>query len=392
MRIWPVLYPRHEEMVHYGPWLAPFVAESLEANPALAGTSTEPSRFSEESLFKPGGRQDEYGLLGFRRQFLLWTDVGGTEEKPLKLRDCPVVDIPPPSLNVPLKVPSSVHWNTIPENRCTGLEVDALNGDSELFYPLSTTDYREYWMGPDNVVIMVDPSGKGTDETAWAAMCVLAGRVYVLEIDGRMEGFTEATMAAIALCAKRWRANRVRIEKNFGGGMFTELFKPALKKLDYGCAIEEEFATGQKEARIIDSLEGLVTSHRLIFNKAALVADHGVRYAKIEDTKQRNYRFTYQFTRITRESGCLAHDDRVDAVAAGAKLFLGQLSRQVSDAEAEARAQNLDEEIQRMIDYRKKVGLPVLGHNGGPPMDRRLGGMIVDTGGLSGSPLFRGRR
>lgn len=391
MRIWPVLYPREEEMIHYGPWLAPLIGQALEANPALAGTSTEPARFSEDALFKPGGRLDEYGRLGFNRQFLLWTDVGGSDTKPLKLRDCPVVDIPAPQGALPLKVPSSVHWNTIPSNRCVGLEVDALNGDSEMFYPLDTSDYRELWQEPEKTVLIVDPSGTGKDETAWAVEAELYGNVFVLDWNGRLEGFTADTMMAIAVDAKKWKVQRIRIEKNFGGGMFAELLRPYLLKVGHQCAIEEEFATGQKEARIIDALEGLVTSHRLIFNTAPLKADYQVRYGHVEDAKRRNYRLTYQFTRITREANCLPHEDRLDALASGAKMFLGQLSRQTADAEQSAKQHSLEELQRAMIEERRKQGLPLFGYDG-DGQQRTLGGLLKDMGGMAGSRLFPGRR
>lgn len=392
MRIWPVLYPTDTEMVHYGPWFAPLLQKNLDENPALAGTSTEPLRFSEDALFKPGGRMDEYGLLGFRRQFLLWTDVGSNDVKPLKLRDCPVVDIPQPALNSPLKVPSSVRWNTIPENRCV-IDVDALNGDSEVFYPLSTVDYREYWQAPEKIAMLVDPSGTGKDETAWLVGCELYGRVYALDWDGRLKGFDAETMMAIALCAKKWGVHVIRIEKNYGGGMFAELLRPFLQKVGHVCSIEEETAVGQKEARIIDSLEGLISEHRLVFNVAALKADYNVRYSEIEDAKKRNYRLTYQLTRITREKGALAHDDRLDALAGLAGMFIGLLKRRVDEAENSARAHSMEEEQRRMIEERRKQGLPLFGAEAqGEGLGRRLGGMIKDTGGLIGSHLFRGRR
>lgn len=399
MRIWPVLYPAEPEMIHYGPWLAPMIKKDLEANPSLAGTSTEPTRFSEKSLFKPGGRKDEYGLLGFRRQFLLWTDIGGADTKPLRLRDCPVVDIPAPSGGVALKVPSSVHWNTIKENRCTAFEVDALNGDSELFYPLSTTDFRDYWIPPESCVLMVDPSGSGKDETAWVVACELYGRIYVLEIKARLEGFTQGTMEAIALSAKRWGCHKIRLEKNFGGGMFAELLRPALLKVNHPCEIEEEFATGQKEVRIIDSLEGLVSEHRLVFNVAALQHDYeAINYAAVEDAKKRYYRLTYQFTRITREKGCLPHDDRLDALASLCAMFLGTLSRRVEEAENSARAWSMEEEMRRMIAERERQGLNIfgygdggIGHNGGPPLGGQPMRSADPRSNMVKSLAFRGR-
>lgn len=395
MRIWPVLYPTEEELVHYGPWLAPLIGDAVAKTPSLAGTSTEPTRFGEDTLFKPGGRKDEYGLLGFRRQFLLWTDVGGSAEKPLKLRDCPILDIPAPSGFSTFKVPSVIQWNTLPINKVPNLEVDALNGDSEMFFPIQDADFLNLRQPPEMICMEIDPSGGGKDETSWSVGCELLGNVIVLDWDARLEGFSADTMMAIAVCAKKWGVHKIRIERNFGGGMFSELLRPFLLKVNHNCTIEEEFATGQKEVRIIDTLEGLMTDHRLIFNLAPLKRDYQVRYDKVEDSKRRNYRLTYQLTRITREKGCLAHDDKADSLAGLCNMFLGTLKRRTDEAADKAREASLEGEMRKMIETRRKQGLNLFGYKGdGENQARPSMANLQSTtmSGILGSKLFHGRR
>lgn len=55
--------------------------------------------------------------------------------------------------------------------------------------------------------------------------------------------------------------------------MFTQLLKPVLKKI-YPCSIEEVKHTTQKEKRIIDTLEPVMTSHKLVINRSVIQQDY----------------------------------------------------------------------------------------------------------------------
>ena len=80
-------------------------------------------------------------------------------------------------------------------------------------------------------------------------------------------------------------------------------FQPILKKNWKGGAtvLESEWAKGQKETRIIDTLEPMLTQHRMV------VAESFLREDAV--TEDRNYAFLYQLTHITRDRGALTHDD-----------------------------------------------------------------------------------
>ena len=79
--------------------------------------------------------------------------------------------------------------------------------------------------------------------------------------------------------------------------MWVAAFQPVLEKTWKGGAtvLESEWAKGQKEARIIGTLEPVLTQHRVV------VADNFLR----EDaaTDDRNYAFLCQLTHITRDRG-----------------------------------------------------------------------------------------
>jgi hypothetical protein len=385
MYILPALYPLASELAKYGPWLSPAIARELAANAALSGTSTEPTRFSEGDLL---ARKLEYGATEFDRQFKLYLDAGLANAKPLKLRDIPVVEIPEPTPQDPLKVPGEMIWSPVPSNQWADIQVDALNGDSQVYAPMKI----DLWQEPEMKILVVDPSGEGKDETAWAVLTQHLGRVGLVHQDARLEGFSHDTLMAIANDAKIYSVHKIIIEKNYGGGMFGELLRAALLEVTYGCSIEELTAGQvQKEVRVVDTLEPLVTGHRLWIAAAVLRKDFsaGKDYVGIEQAKRRFYRLTYQLTRITKQKGCLAHDDRVDALASGVATFMGALRRQLETAAQDSREAYLKQAADDLIESRRKQGLPLFGLEAPPS---RIGQLVKDVGGLIGSPYFRGRK
>ena len=139
-------------------------------------------------------------------------------------------------------------------------------------------------------------------------MKVLNGILYLLKVGHEVTDPTKA-MIEIAQDARRFNISMIEVEPNFGQGMWVAAFQPILEKTWKGGATvqESEWAKGQKETRIIDTLEPVLTQHRMVVAESFLREDAA--------TEDRNYAFLYQLTHITRDRGALTHDDRVDAVA-----------------------------------------------------------------------------
>jgi hypothetical protein len=173
--------------------------------------------------------------------------------------------------------------------------------------------------------MFVDPSGTGQDETAIACGRVSHGRLFVTEVAGFAGGYTDATLQAIAEAAKKWRTNVVVVENNFGDGMFAKLLQPFIQRT-HPCVIEEVRATGQKERRLIDTLEPVMNQHRLVVDPSVLRRDAVLRSDVAEEVAIR-YRLFYQMTRLTVDRGALAHDDRLDALAGLVKYWLEAFAR-----------------------------------------------------------------
>jgi hypothetical protein len=144
-------------------------------------------------------------------------------------------------------------------------------------------------------------------------------------------------MVEIATDAHRYGVHMIEVEPNFGQGMWVAAFQPILAKIwaKGGATVQEsEWAKDQKEVRIIDTLEPVLTQHRLVVAESFLRED-----AATEDP---NYSFLYQLTHITRDRGALAHDDRIDAAAGAVAHFqrammmnVDQAAKAMKDAEIE---------------------------------------------------------
>ena len=329
-RIWTVLYPASTaERESYGNDLAPFVADPYDADPESFADKfipTDPDRFNVEEIEK---RKLSYGKAGFTLQFMLNTNLSDAEKYPLKVKDFIVTDLDMKQ--------SSLKWAWCSEGskRLSDVPSVALKGD--YFYgPLSRSEEVSEYSG---TVMAIDPSGRGKDETAYAIIKFLNGYLFIVDIGGYHEGYSEGTLTTLANKAKFYGVNEIVIESNFGDGMFAQLLKPVLNKI-HPCAVQETNSRQQKEKRIIDTLEPLLMSHKIILNQSVIMDDY-----KVYERKPA-YSFIYQMTRLCDEKGALAHDDRLDAVAMAVAYWHDVIDR---DADI-GMEDHLEEELEMWAD------------------------------------------
>jgi hypothetical protein len=128
------------------------------------------------------------------------------------------------------------------------------------------------------------------------------------------------------------------VEENFGDGMFTKLLTPFLTRI-YPCTTEEVKHSIQKEKRIIDVLEPTMNQHRLIVSDELIQSD-----AKVEEPK---FQLFYQMTRVTKDRGALAKDDRLDVLAMAVQYWVEQMDRDVKTIEDDHKAAQLEKELER---------------------------------------------
>lgn len=327
-RIWPALYPELNKIESYKGCLAPWITQTIEKNNAVVGMPTDPRRFSEEDLME---RRASYGRAGFALQFQLDTSLSDGDRYPLKVQDLVVQNLNP------LMAHLKVAWAAAPELCVNDLPNVALTGD-RYYRPMWHSDDMSEYTG---AVMSIDPSGRGKDETGFAVVKALAGNLFLTDAGGLTGGYELETLEALAHVAKRNQVKYIIIEANFGDGMFTQLLKPVLQRI-YPCTVEEVKHSTQKEARIIDTLEPVMSTHRLIVDQRVIQRD-------FDTAKDVKYSLFYQMTRLTRDRGALIHDDRLDALAIAVAYWTESMARDNNKAADDIKSIALDKELKKFI-------------------------------------------
>lgn len=345
-KVWtmPARRPKDNDLKYYQGTLAPTIntAELPEGSPI------DPERFDDLDLRK---REASYGKTGFALQFMLNTQLSDLEKFPLKVHDLVVMDINPEA------GPEHVIWagddtlvvNTLPNVAMTGDKFHR-----PMTYQGSGENGTARWLPYTGRVMAIDPSGRGADELGYAIVYMLNGQLFVAACGGIQGGYGEANLTTLALLAKQHKVNHIVVEENFGDGMFSALLKPILAK-HHDCFVEEIKHSKQKEARIIDTLEPVMNAHKLIISPDVIRND----FESTQDRGLENalkYQLIYQLTRISRDKGCLQHDDRLDALAMAVAYWSQQMAHDVEKDVSRAREAALREDLKRFIDAAKAPG------------------------------------
>lgn len=292
--------------------LAPYLTNKYDEGVLTHGQVTD-QRFSHDEMVAIEAK----GRATYALQYMLDTSLSDAERYPLRQQDLIVF-----STN-PVKAPLQVQWgrDSDKKNQIRDISNLGFSGDHFLRPLFADTEWEEY----DGKVLFVDPSGRGKDETAWAIVASLNGIMYVLHVGGHKGDPAEA-MQQIAMDAKRFAVNVVEVEPNYGQGLWVTSFGPILQKVwPGGCTVQEsEWAKGHKEGRIIDTLEPVMTQHRLVVDEQLIRTD-----VKNPDHV---YSLLYQMTHITRDRGSLKHDDRLDALAGAVAYWQKSMGQSVDEA------------------------------------------------------------
>ena len=311
VRIWPARYPDEKTQVNLSNRVAPKIIEELEADAELIGQPTDPKRFDEFDLME---REASYGRTGFSLQFMLDTSLSDQDRYPLKLSDLIVMNCNPDN------APEKVIWAASPDLVDSDLPNVGFNGDRYYRPMLTQGEWKEY----SGSVLAIDPAGRGADETAYCVAKMLNSQVFILEAGGFQGGYEEETLKALSVIAKKQKVNHVLVESNFGDGMYTALLKPVMAKI-HPVEIEEVRHNIQKERRIIDTLEPLCSSHRLIIDRKVIEQDYQSTQS-LPPEKALKYQLFYQMSRITRLKGALVHDDRLDVLSMAVGYWAEQMA------------------------------------------------------------------
>ena len=315
--VWPARYPRKDKLSQYEGLLAPQIVEDIDEGINEWGV-TDPDRFSNDDLIE---REASMGRSNFMLQFQLDTSLSDAEKFPLKMADLVVTSVNP------TEAPDNVIWCSDPSNVIRELPTVGLPGD----YFYSPMQLAGEWTPYTETICSVDPSGRGTDETAAAYISQKNGFLYLHEMRAFRDGYSDATLLNILRGCRKYNVTKLVIETNFGDGIVSELFKKHLQQTKQAIDIEEVRANVRKEDRIIDSLEPVINQHRLICNRSVIEWDYKSNPDAAPEERLL-YMLFYQMSRMCREKGAVKHDDRLDCLAQGVQYFTDALSISAQEA------------------------------------------------------------
>jgi len=307
--VWPARYPK--DVTQYEGLIAPQLQEDID-NGAESGEPTDPDRFADDDLLQ---RESAMGRSNFMLQFQLDTSLSDAEKFPLKMADLIVTSVNPTT------APENVVWCSDPRNIIKDLPTVGLPGD----YFYSPMQLQGEWSEYSETIASVDPSGRGSDETAVAYLSQKNGFIYLHEMRAYRDGYSDSTLLDILAGCKKYNVTSLVVETNFGDGIVSELFKKHIQQTKQRIFIDEVRANVRKEDRIIDSLEPILNQHRLIVDRGVIDWD----YKSNPDSPPESrllYMLFYQMSRMCRMKYAVKHDDRLDCLAQGVKYFTDALS------------------------------------------------------------------
>ena len=330
--VWPARYPR--KVTQYEGLLAPQLVEDIDGG-AESWEVTD-DRFDNEDLIE---REASMGRSNFMLQFMLDTSLSDAEKFPLKCSDLIVTSVNPTT------APESVVWCSDPQNVIKDLPTVGLPGD----YFYSPMQLQGTWDSYQETICSVDPSGRGSDETAAAYISQRNGFLYVHDMRAYKDGYSDGTLLDILRGCKKFGVTKLLIETNFGDGIVSELFKKHMVQTKQGIDIEEVRANVRKEDRIIDSLEPILNQHRLVIDRNVIEWD----FKSNPDSPPEErllYMLFYQMSRMCREKGAIRHDDRIDCLAQGVQYFTDAMGISAAEAIKDRKRNEWNSMLQEFFD------------------------------------------
>ena len=309
--VWPSRYPRKDKLSQYEALLAPQIMEDIDSG-IDEWEVTDPDRFSNDDLLE---REAAMGRSNFMLQFQLDTSLSDAEKFPLKMADLVVTSVNPTS------APDAVVWCSDPRNVIKDLPTVGLPGD----YFYSPMQLQGEWAPYTETICSIDPSGRGTDETAAAFISQRNGFLYLHQVRAYRDCYSDTTLLDILRGCKQFNVTKLVIETNFGDGIVAELFKKHLQQTKQAIDVEEVRANVRKEDRIIDALEPVLNQHKLIIDRSVVEWDFNSNKDAAPEERLL-YMLFYQMSRMCREKGAVKHDDRLDCLAQGVKYFTEAMS------------------------------------------------------------------
>lgn len=324
-RTWPLVAPHPDDKVV---GLSPLIQKKMrEGNlkPSTAkdtydGDLVRLSRYPHDYPAEKKAR----GMSNFAMQFMLVASLGNALRYPLRLQNLIVFD------TANNRAPVAIAWGknhgqgmstAIEDIRSNGFGTDALYGP--IFHDKN-------WLPFTGVKMWIDPSGRGADKTGYAIVAHLGAMLYALDLGGLSDhtgsGHSSEVLHRLIVTAKTHNVRDIHVEDYGLQSTFAQLLEPIAREHfteanadpahpdGWRCSINltrPSTSTTSKENRILDVLEPIFAQHRLVVSRSVA----------------QNQKLQYQITRITRQRGCLQHEDELESLANACWLWQNSLNR-----------------------------------------------------------------
>ena len=288
--------------------------------------STQPERFTTEGMRELEGK---VGPVNFELHYRLKTTSADNKKYPLRLEDLIVMDVDPQVF--PIKV---IHAKKDVNRRVSsfGMKGDLVYEPMHIepsFVPYAQT------------IMFIDPSGRGADETAICVASFAHGYVVIHELLGIQGGYDTPTLMKICKLVNLYDIQVIRYESNYGDGMFGKVIQPVIVQNCGPVAIEEYRVSGQKENRILNTLEPIMAQHRLVMDTEV-----------IQDKENQ-----IQITRLQSKRGALKHDDRVDVLSAAVSHWTDALAIDPDREIQIKKQQDYENQVKDWMSNKRAIGL-----------------------------------
>lgn len=345
VRIWPGRFPNDEQLEAYGDQLCPVFRKKMLERPDLTtgygmdgkqGCPVDPVILGEEFLNK---KEVDQGTAYFQLQHMLQTRLMDALRKPLHLEKLILAALPKRDGHFPLTITrdislASLRRYSVHQKPLTfGVAGSVSQSVSQL----------------QGVVFYIDPAGggKNADETGFACTGFLNGNIFLLDWGGVKGGYDAGVMKTLALRCFEMRPTVIKIEKNFGYGAFREVWLPYIWKV-YDDAkvprpgVEDDMVHGQKERRIIDTLEPVIGRGSLIVDEGLIKKDEEQTLRYVLQMRV-SYSGFLQMANITYDKDSLGHDDRLDALEGAVRHWQVWLAKDQEKAIAAQQKREFEE-------------------------------------------------
>lgn len=320
-RSYPIQYPRPDERVIC---MAPFLTERIDRGLAVPGQPTCPDRFG---LMEIADRAKS-GYTEFAMEFMLIADLASTNRHPLRLSDLIVYPVHRD------KAPVAVAWGQRDHNGSTASSFMSLGLNQDRLYGPVHVD--PLWVPYDRTAAALDPSGRGTDKTGLCIAGTVAGCLWVKYAKGLPGGADDLSLDLIAAALRTHNATELFLESNIDAfGTFQASVERAISRhrLEPGdnpafpqgwiCSVTPVHNSGQKELRIIGTLEPVFSVHRAVFDPSVFDPP----------AEEHENDLQYQISRITRDRKCLPEDGLIDSLEVLARHLCGSTNMARSSKE-----------------------------------------------------------